>query len=143
MTIRQQIVDAVLTRLRTITAANGYGFDLSGTVDEWPGTKISPNKLPAAIVSDPDGGIDDAGVSGRLDHKMAIEIELIVKGTPSIVRALVGDVFKAIGTDPTWSGLAVDTTATGVQLAVEQHEHLFSGAQINLSVAYRSAQWAI
>lgn len=143
MTIRQQIMSAVIARLQTITPDNGYGFDLSANVEEWPATNLGPNKVPAAIVSDPGGGMQDAGVSGRLDHQMEIEIELIVKGTPSIVRALAGDVLQAIGTDPTWSGLAVDTTATGVQIAVEQHQHLFSGAQIDLTVMYRTIKWSL
>jgi hypothetical protein len=145
MTLRQQIVTAVITRLKTITVAGGYSATLTNNVFEWPALNLSASQLPAAIVTDPGGQIEDAGVSGRLDHTLQLEVELLAKGAtaPAVVRELVGDVLRAIGTDPQWSTLAVDTTATGVQFAVEEHECLFAGAQLNLSIMYRTAPWAI
>ncbi len=145
MTVRQQIITAVIARLQTITVANGYSADLGSDVFEWPGLPISPNKLPGAIVTDPGGQIEDAGVSGRLDHTLPIEVDLLTRGATAVtaIRALIGDVLAAVGTDPQWSALAVDTRCTGVTIAVEEHEHLFAGAQINLEIKYRTAQWAI
>jgi hypothetical protein len=145
MTVRQQIVNAVIARLQTITVADGYSADLGSNVFEWPALNISPNKMPAAIVTDPGGQIEDAGVSGRLDHTLPLEVGLITRGASGVadIRALIGDVLGAVGSDPQWSTLAVDTTCTGVTIDVEEHEHLFAGAQIDLEIKYRTAQWAI
>ncbi len=145
MTTRQQIINAVIARLQTIAIANGYSADLADNVHEWPALNVSLDKMPAAIVTDPGGQIDDAGVIGRTDHSLQVEIELIAKGATAVadIRALVGDVLTAVGTDPEWSGLAVDTTATGVQIAVEEHKHLFAGAQIDLEILYRTETWGI
>lgn len=143
MSVRQQIIDAVKTRLQDITPAAGFAFDLSDGVDEWPGGNISPNRLPCACVSDPADKPLNYLSPDHVDHEMTVEITTIVRSTPAASRALVAEVLRAVGTDPTWGGLAIDTNPTGVEWHVEQREHLFCGALITLTVKYRTQLWSL
>lgn len=141
MTTRQQIINAVIARLQTITTGNGYSADLGSNIFEWPALNISKNKLPAAIVSDPVDQYKEYWSSNHVDRDLRVEIELIAKGTPDIARELAGDVLRAIGTDYTFGGLAMETEPVSIELDVKEEEYLFSGASIALTVKYRTEVW--
>lgn len=107
--IRQQIVSAVETRLKTIKVVNGYETDIGLNINVWQTTDFQESELPAIDVRDPSEEVDVRG--GNHICNLTIEIEAKVSGTTSAaaMRDIIADTIKAIGTDPTFGGLAQDT----------------------------------
>lgn len=104
--IRQQIMTALIIRLQTITIANGYETNVGGNVNDWHVSNFEETELPAMDVRDVN---ESTEVRGSLhQNTLSIEIETKVSGTASAttMRDIIADVVKAIGTDPSFSGLA-------------------------------------
>jgi hypothetical protein len=103
---RQQIMTALITRLQTITVANGYETDIGANVNEWHVTNFEEAELPAVDVRDTTESVEVRG--GNHDYTLSIQIETKVSGTTAAakMRDVIGDVIKAIGTDPSLGSLA-------------------------------------
>lgn len=99
-TIRQQIVDAIIGALETISTDNGFQTDVGQNVHEWFSTSFIPDEdLPALILRDLDEPINEGTVdSSRHLSSLHIQIEIIAAGntSPRIYRAILGDVNRAI-----------------------------------------------
>jgi len=107
--IRQQIIDAVETRLKTIKVANGYETDIGLNVNVWHVTDLQEPELPAIDIRDTSESIEVRG--GNHICTLTIEIEAKVSGASSGVsmRDILADIIKAVGTDPSFSGLVQET----------------------------------
>lgn len=127
LTIRQQLVDAVLVRLRTIdplTVVNGsagyYLTDIGHYVYEWRDLSTMPfdadnaSDLEAISINDFEES-GDQEITNRHDKEVSFEIEFATnKNTDSIslierLRTIDADIEKCIGVDRKWSGIARDT----------------------------------
>lgn len=113
---RQQIVNAIKTRLQGITVANGYQTDLGNAVYEWRLTPYQSTELPCADVRDTTESVE-ATVEVHI-HKTTMEVKVLgsTGSLPADIRKRLADVVKAVGTDLTWGGLAEDTVAAGQDL---------------------------
>ena len=137
---RQQIVDAIDARLKTITTANGYNTDAGNNVFEWRSYPLDENsELPALVYRDTEE-IESLAVGGYQLHTLTIEIEGYVVGANAArdLRALIADVIKAIGTDLTWGGLAEDTRPVEESIEIDQEERKIAGAVIRIEIDYRT-----
>ena len=141
-TIRQQIMDALKTRLKTITTTNGYQTDLGKNVFEWRSSALNSGELPAAIYRDTACETEEQ-ISAH-QHNLSIEVEVIAAsgaGTAVEVRQLIADVAKAVGSDITFGGLATNTIPLGDESASEQDEKKIGGALIHFAVSFRTKEW--
>ena len=142
---RQQLIDALDARLKIIKTANGYLTNLGNNVFEWRVTNLNSIEFPACIYRDVSNTKQD-GAIGSFRWALNIEIQLVTDGETSAaeVRKLIADVYKAIGTDITWGGLAVTTEQPDSdEMDVEQHEKKQAGALIKLSIIYDANMWEI
>lgn len=142
---RQQIVDAIKTRFQGITIANGYNSNLGSNVFEWRVTNLNNTEFPACVYRDVTN-IRQEGAIGSFRWALNIEIQLITDGGTSAaeIRKIIADVYKAIGTDSKWSGIAVTTEQPeSDEMDVEQHEKKQAGALIKLSIIYDAPRWEI
>ena len=136
--IRQQIIDALETRMNTIA-------DIE-TVKVWRVSDLAPAELPALLIRDTLDNMPADGVgAGRLDHDLEITITAMFAGTTSdsAAREMISDIVSAIGTDPTFGTLAYDTILQSADLDLEDSAQLIAAAQINLTIRYRSDMWSI
>ncbi len=103
--IRQQIMTALITRLQTITVANGYETNVGDNVNDWHVSNFQETELPAMDVRDANESTEVRG--GFHQNTLSVEIETKVSGTTSatIMRDIIADVVKAIGTDTSFGGL--------------------------------------
>lgn len=147
MSIRQQIVDAISTRLGLIHS--GYGFTLPDgnytcavtplSVTAWRRVPYSLAQVPALAFWDTSSGIID-GPSSHHTHRLEITVIGFVAGSTSddTARSLLSDVMAAVASDRTWGGLATWTEISDQVLQVEQSADVIAGCEIKLVVVYRT-----
>lgn len=135
--IRQQIMTAVDTRLKAMLFSNGYELDLGKSVHEWRSIPLDEGDLPAVVYRDRNEVLEIT--VGRHDHRMDLEIEIILSGAaaPTDLRRAIADVVKAVGSDRTWGGLAFDTGyGESESITVVQNERRVAGAILRFVVSY-------
>ncbi|MBI3582378.1 MAG: hypothetical protein HY096_00325 [Nitrospinae bacterium] len=143
-TKRQSIMAAVKTRLESITVANGYDFNLGSHVYEWRTATLNDNEIPGIVFRDVQNVKIEGGPIAYFRWGLNIEIDIITQGGTSItdIRKMIGDVYKAIGTDHRWSGLAILTEQPNMdEIQSEQQEKKIAGAVIRLQIIYDTLVW--
>ena len=142
--LRQQIMDAVATRLATITTANGYETDAGDNVYEWAVVPLDQGDLPALAYKDSGEDIVDETVGEQI-RTLRIDIVAIEKGTAvtAFARQVSADVIKAVGTDLTWGGLAEDTALriAGEDISIEHKDRKFVGSRTGLDIEYSTQRF--
>ena len=137
--IRQQIINAVDARLKTITTVNGYNHNLGFNVFEWRDTSLSDPELPALIYRDI--SCETVYLEAHR-HRLHIEVELVIKDiSASAVRKMIADVLKAVGTDVQWSLLAINTHPEGDEMMVKQADKIIGGAIVRFAIEFRTVEW--
>ena len=145
LTIRQQIINAIKTRLQLILLANGYRTNAGALVFVDRKTPQGKDDLPCLLVFDGTADASDNVINGRTDYALNISIEAAVLGDTLAAdqREIVADVLQAIGVDDTFGGLAYRTTLLTVDTNVEYHNAHLSGAEISIGIDYRCPRWEI
>ncbi len=144
---KEQIVQAVKTRLETITTANGYHTNLGSNIYEWKQNPHNETDVLAAVIRDTDCeevNILDQSSSGIHTKILSMEIEIIAASStvPAVLRQAEADVNKAIGTDTTFGGLAIDTTpVNSIPLYPNQNEKRIAGLQRTVEIHFRTVAW--
>src|SRR4030067_3027726 len=137
--IRQQIMNAVKTRLQAITTVNGCNYNLGSNVFEWRNTPVSDSELPALIYRDISC---DTEYFETHRHRLHIEVELAMKDiAASTIRKMIADVIKAIGVDVQWSNLAINTHPEGDEIIIKQSEKIIEGASVKFAIEFRTKEW--
>lgn len=149
-TKRQQIVDAIVDRLKTIIPGKVFTLDSgsytcqSSIIDvyPWRKTAFSAAELPAIRLEDADADVEP-GASGQHEHKLHLSLEgaVLKSTTAAAARAMVSDVLAAIGSDVKWGGLARWTDINSHSIDLEQAGDIISGFQILITVTYRTPLW--
>lgn len=142
--IRQQMFDALITRLKTISVANNYKTVLGTNVYESRTTPWQASELPGLDVREGEEGVVAEG-----EHHiftLEIEIDLVVSGTasPRDNREGIADVTQAVGKPPLpapnekFSPYARVVPVSTGKPVLEQKDSKFVSTQINLNVVYRT-----
>lgn len=142
---RQMIVNAVGRRLNTILAAAGYKTDLGSSIFLWRPMPFEEAELPAANYRDVAGSPEPDGPIGQFRWGLDIDIQIVASGSssPQSMRDLIQDVYRAIGTDTRWGGLAVYTGQPSDEITVDQQDKFFTGAALKLRIIYDSPLWEL
>ncbi len=163
-TIRQQIIDAVLARLRTInplTEVNGdddyYETDIGGQVFEWRDLSTMPldadndSECEALSVND----FEERGsqeITNAHEKELKFEVRFATnKGTDSIsvaerCRSIIADIERCIGVDRMWTvsatRLARDTrNPERNEMAVEQKGRVVGFGRVIFAIRYRNVSF--
>jgi hypothetical protein len=149
--IRQQIVDAIATRLRLIHS--GHVFTLSDgdytcastplSVTEWKRVPYGLAQVPAIAFWDTESDLADGGPIGQFEHRLMLSVVCFTAGATAIddARAMLADIVAAVGSDPRWGGLATWTEIGNHQLTVDQAADQVSATELKLVVIYRTSLW--
>lgn len=143
---RQQIVAAIETRLKAIDGTGGYHTDFNSNVKQWRIAPLGNSELPCVVVRDfADEVIQESigGGNSLIDHDLSVDISLPLSGTvPENFRNEIADIYKAIGTDETWGGLAHFTQQLGDEVVMHQEENKYVSVDIHIKIRYRTTKWA-
>lgn len=154
MTIRQSIVDELMTLFAAITVANGYQTNVGMHLFEWRDAPLSVDELPALVLRDLDDEIQPSQGGFVLDNELSqlsLSLDILVTDVGSdtaieIVRKAFDDVSKAIrlayqDTASNLSGLVVDIRRVARRVVVDQNSLKVAGGLFEFLVIYNSAQW--
>lgn len=139
--LRQQIVSAIDTRLKTILISGGYETNAGNNVYEFWSIALEDSELPAIIWRD---GAEDTEllVSTTQDRRMTVELTLQAVGTtaPATLRKVIADVEKAMLVDYTWGGLAIFTSPVDISdtFDMDHQERRIGVCRARFTVLYRT-----
>jgi hypothetical protein len=140
-TKRQKIFDAVVTRMKTIRTANGYQTEVGTTVAEWE-SRFDEGELPALSVCDlPDEVSKESKSSVGVTHRLRMQVRIFTsKGTKAKdLRKMIGDVVRAVGQDPSWGYLAMDTEPGSEGFVVPAEAMEIAGGAVEFTVVFTTA----
>jgi len=138
---RQQLVDAIVTRLKTITVANGYNLAIGSKVYDWRMSPLLPAGLPAIEVRDGEATMSVATLDAGISHTLSITAVCLASGATAAATARKGlaDIAKALQTDRTFGGLAQVFLPGSTALEVQQDNDLLAAGQYTFSLVYYTA----
>jgi hypothetical protein len=141
--IRQQIITALDTRLKTIKKTASYKTDAGNNVFDWLDRDLADSELDAIVYRDKTNEISAEGfdVSG---NRVRVEIEAKTKqasGTAARLREIIEDIYKAIGTDESFGGLAIESSPAGESIDIDQVDTIRGNATIAIDISYMSPKW--
>jgi hypothetical protein len=133
--IRQKIITAIDTRLKTILIANDYQTNMGNHIFAWREEALQESELDGLIYKDrTESKVEGCGID---EMTMPVEIE-IDSTSPELVRKCLADLEKAIAVDRTWGQLAIHTKLETSEMAVEQKEKSFAASKILMTVEYQT-----
>lgn len=147
MSKRQSIITALITRLGTITTANGYSTNLGNNVEEWQTFEADPSVADMIIVKDAScslaEGEEDDNSGDCWTRKLTVQVIIITEGKTSAAKQRNGidDVYRAIGTDDTLGGLCEPIESEGDQTDIDRQAKTYGGTLITLGITYRVERW--
>lgn len=134
---RHEILVAIGDRLREVTIPNGYHTDIGVYAAYWA-TDLTEYGAAAVTWRDPE---EETVTNNRFhDNSLSVELEAIVFTTIPLLDGclLLADLIKAVGTDPTWGGLASKTDLIGNEKTVETSGQTAVRIILNLQILYRT-----
>lgn len=138
MSVRQQIIDALVTQLRTITVANGYNLTISDRVYDWKVNPLLPANLPAIEIRDKESTIELTALDGSTMHQLNVDVVVFATGAAAAatVRKGLEDIAKALHVDRTFGGLVQVFKPESSALDMQQEEHLLAAGQYAINITY-------
>lgn len=142
--IRQQLIDKVEARFKTILKTGGYKTDVGAHVFDWLDRALADNELDAIIYRDIINEIEPETIHDYT-NKLQLHIEVKTKkgkDTAKQVRMMIEDVYKAIGTDDRWDNLAIDTQPVSEEMDIQQFDKIEGSANIIVIIEYTTDKWS-
>lgn len=146
--IRESIALAIATQLATITVANGYEVTVVDVVRPTRMSDFSPRNLRLLLLQGQrqrDQEIDYQGNPPAIGWRQRFEVVAFVLLSDSSATAfeatlnqVISDIEKAVMADPTWGGLAVNTTLEGEDPI--DLDGPASGSIVSFTVQYRVSE---
>lgn len=144
---RQDIVSAIQTRFQTITTVS-YHTNLGSNVFIWKASTIEAISLPALVIRDVINVFTMEGEGVPYSYHtqtLSFEVSLIVdsgSSSDTFIRQAIQDVYKAVGVDDTWGGLALTSFMRDDEIIFDdQKENKIIGASIKFDVLYRTNKY--
>lgn len=148
--IRQQIINALDARLKTITVANGYLTNIGSNVEAWEVAPAEQSELPRVEYRDEDveSSQGDGVPEGLHAHRLKITVEVINKGDTALteIRKQESDLHKSIGVEAgatglRWGGVATFTEPGRSRIIVDQSEIKAGTLVFEFFINYRTLAW--
>ncbi len=148
MSVRQNIITSVKSTFQNITILNGYNTDFGQKLYEWKHVDVASADMDCIILRDNqclfvDPEEPDDNVQNRQWKKLTLQVIVVTSGKTSseTLRRVVADIYKAIGTNPTWDGNAVRTEVDGDEMELDQLNKIFGATIITVNITYVTEKW--
>jgi hypothetical protein len=141
-TKRQKIVDAIVTKYKTISVGNGYLTDVGGSVFEWRDAPFHERECPAINFRDLDEPIELSALrSKRVKRSLHCLSQVVTVGDTPMkdVRKIIADMEKAISElieDETFSALISDIRPRLNRAVLDQESLKFAGSTFEFYIDY-------
>ena len=140
---RTDIVDAIVTQMKTILTTNGYNTNAGKYVEK---DRTDPMDDSETVLIDVVAGeweSDDQ--SNKVRRWMNASVSFACQGPTSItVRDdLIEDIVKAIYVDITWGNLAILTEETGGAADKDTADKLYAWGEVDMRILYDTAEGEI
>lgn len=142
---RQNIIDALDARLRSILTSNSYHTDAGAHVFDWLDRDLADSELDAIIYRDTGCAHTQTSLTHYI-HRLRVEIQLKTQNgdeTASLLRAMLQDVYAAIDVDETFGGLAEMTEMIEDTMSIDQSDKITGSASIVIEIEYTTQKWTI
>ena len=136
---RQSIIDAVATRLKTISAGATYSTSIGSHFRDWKTTTWDQSEIPGVMIHDMDEDVE-AGTTREHVKTMHLEINAVVKGgttTGEEMRKVLADLETCVKVDETWGGLASRTVYRSNKFSMMQEDVTVAMVQMKIDIEYR------
>jgi len=141
----QLLLDALQTRLLTITTGADYYNTFSPNVFVAKTTPFETNELPGINIQDKTEEFLNAstGADDYAELDLIVEVNIITTGsTAAEVRQMKADVLKSIGTDVTFDALAINTKYIGSERnKADQTGNKIADCSISIGFVYLNKAW--
>lgn len=139
--LRQQIADALVTRLKTITVAHGYSVDVGNSVYCWRDLDNDPlhkADCPAITFEDGSASMETRNLDGDMLHVLSVSFTLHVANstTATTVRNGLNDIAKAIEGDETLGGLTLGYVPTEHSMDLHQDGDTIGAGTYAIEITY-------
>lgn len=152
MTIRANIVDALMARLKSLTTANGYNSNAGVRVYSWfpENLQLPTDQVPCLGVRDTSESIEE--MREHTEHRLSLDVVGVVsdgEATDVAARSLLGDIVKCLmePTDRTLGGQCDSIAMTdGGTIQLEQTtDGTRASVSLSLAATYRTQRgdWSI
>ncbi len=141
--IRQQIIDKLDTRFKAILVTGGYKTNIGNHVFDWLDRDLADTELDALTYRDKSNDIELESFS-KQSNNITVEIEIKTKSgstTAQQTRLMIKDVYRAIGTDETWSGLAIETQPVSEEMDLDFSDKKIGSAKVVIKILYETTKW--
>ena len=142
---QQTIIDAINTRIETITTDNGYVTNIGENVLVDEAADISDEESPYTRVVDFE---DECGINTSVDgiflYELPIAIEAYITGTtsPKTGREAVFDILEAVGQDPRCSNSIAYIKPVSQSIEVEHAGKKAVKATVWCNIKYQTKAYA-
>jgi hypothetical protein len=137
MNTRQQIVDAIAARVRTITTANGYATDCGKSVEVQRITPLAEKEMPIVCIDDGKASYGEEGNYMQVALQVTAEVFMARSGADAYVRAAMNDIIRAIGLDYRLGGLVEKVIHDSTDIALQQTDFRYVAGQVSFRADYR------
>lgn len=129
-------------RMAQIAIANGYFTDIGTNPFYWHDPPLEYGE-PALVYRDV--GEEHSQIGRTHDNQLHVEIEgLIFTDSPGVEgNKAIADIIRAIGVDPTWSGLAYDSRLNKNSTVVETEGKTAVRVLVEVDILYRVPLWQL
>lgn len=143
MTVLSTLVGNVVTKLRTITVANGYGNDVAA-VRDWAANAANEPQFPVLLVN-VNRTLYEAGPIRSAANMLTRRLGVLVEGwvqnpqdRSAAAISLLGDVEKALTSDHTLGGTALDVILIANELVAADERDDRSGFLLEIEIVFRT-----
>lgn len=145
--IDHQIIEAMKTRFKAITAGANYYYTYDNVTDWYTGTISKTEDSPWIDLKDNEEDLLQVQESSEVLHDidMLVHIDILVIGKSHFenIRKMKADILKSINVDLTWGGLAFHTTYIGSQRnVIDQLARKVADLRITIGIHFRKNAWS-
>lgn len=145
MSKRQQIIDALETRMKTILTTGGYQTNVGQRVSVWPTVPMAEASASELSIFDHDAEVMETGIIGQSRHELLVDIMVEIPGSDSRadVRKALADINKALWSGLTLGGLCEPITILSNGITFEQGAKVIGAGIVKIRVPYYTAHGEI
>lgn len=134
---REEILNAVEARLKTLTLSNGYSVNCGHRCDYWHDLPFEYGEAGAITYRDPEEElVEENRVHNCILH-MEIEALAFVANPLADSEALVADIRELLSADRNWSGLAQQTRLRKISKTLETQGKTAARVMAEVDINYK------
>lgn len=145
MSQRGVIIAALVARLQSITAANGYATAIGAKVYRWRQSALPESGTPCILINDTEISRDYSAAMGSARNSLTVMVTGLLSGSATVADAekLEGDLYKCLHGYETAGGTASSLRVEKSSIDIEQHENIGGGVTATLIIDYDTPRGAI